>query len=364
MVFKGSPQLQSGEFERLVEQHGGVTNAATSQDYTYYYITVAPQAFAAIAPWQIDLVLNASISDAAFERERLVILEEIRRAADNPRRRVFCEAMKTAFNQLPYRRPVLGTANVIEQLTPQQMKNYHRSWYQPQTITAVAVGNLPVEELMQVVATGFAKFETRPAPVFQPWPLEPPFPEIVRQEVIDESLMQARLVMLWRVPGMDQLEQTYPMDILARILGKGRTARLVQDLREDKGLVSSISVSNMTQARQGVFYISAQLPTKNLSVVESAIAQHIQKLQTEEVTVTELAQVQRQIINQFIFQNETPSSRAGLYGYYQAILSDLMPALTYPSQIQAVRIADLQAAARQHLAANAYGVVICKPSEH
>ncbi len=67
----------------------GMTNAATSQDYTFYYVIVAPQDFAAIAPWQIDIVLNASIPDPAFERERLVILEEIRRAEDNPRWRLF-----------------------------------------------------------------------------------------------------------------------------------------------------------------------------------------------------------------------------------------------------------------------------------
>jgi predicted Zn-dependent peptidase len=89
MVFKGTPRLQSGEFERLIEQRGAVTNAATSHDYTHYYITTAPQDFAQLAPLQLDVVLNASIPDEAFERERSVILEEIRRSEDNPQRRTF-----------------------------------------------------------------------------------------------------------------------------------------------------------------------------------------------------------------------------------------------------------------------------------
>ena len=77
MVFKGTPNLEIGEFEQLIESRGAVTNAATSQDYTHYYITTAPQDFAELAPLQLDVVLNPSLEEEAFEREKLVVLEEI-----------------------------------------------------------------------------------------------------------------------------------------------------------------------------------------------------------------------------------------------------------------------------------------------
>lgn len=157
MIFKGTEGLASGEFERRIEERGAVTNAATSQDYTHYYITTAPKDFAELAPLQIDVVSNASIPDDAFERERLVVLEEIRRSEDNPQRRTFRRAMETAYTELPYRRPVLGPESVIAELKAQQMRDFHASWYQPQSITAVAVGNLPVEELIAIVAEGFTK---------------------------------------------------------------------------------------------------------------------------------------------------------------------------------------------------------------
>ena len=108
MIFKGTQKLISGEFERRIEERGAVTNAATSQDYTHYYTTTAPKDFAELAPLQIDVVCNPSIPDDAFERERLVVLEEIRRSEDNPRRRISRHVMETAFDSLPYRRPVLG----------------------------------------------------------------------------------------------------------------------------------------------------------------------------------------------------------------------------------------------------------------
>ncbi|BAZ65354.1 peptidase M16 domain-containing protein [Fischerella sp. NIES-4106] len=364
MIFKGTERLISGEFERRIEERGAVTNAATSQDYTHYYITTAPQDFAALAPLQIDVVTNASIPDDAFERERLVVLEEIRRSEDNPRRRTFRRAMELAFAQLPYRRPVLGPEAVISQLKAQQMRDFHTTWYQPQSITAVAVGNLPVEELIATIAEGFTKTNNqqlttnKQLSTFAP---EAPFTEIIRNEFSDQSLQQARIVMVWRVPGLDKLDETYALDVLAAILGHGRTSRLVRDLREEQGLASHISVSNMSHKLQGTFYISAHCPVENVKLVEQAIAQHIRTLQTELVQESEVNRIHKRVANKFIFSNETPSARARLYGYYQTLIGDLEPAFDYPSYIQAQDATNLIQAAQKYLNPDAYGVVIMKP---
>ncbi|AVZ30512.1 pitrilysin family protein [Nodularia spumigena CS-584] len=364
MIFKGTERLASGEFERHIEERGAVTNAATSQDYTQYYINTAPKDFAALAPLQIDVVCNAIIPDDAFERERLVVLEEIRRSEDNPRRRTFRRSMETAFEQLPYRRPVLGPEAVISQLKAQQMRDFHRTWYQPQSITAVAVGNLPVEELIATVAEGFSVSEQLTVNSQQlgvnP---EPAFTEVVRREFVDESLQEARLVMVWRVPGLKQLNDIYGLDVLAGVLGHGLTSRLVRDLREERELVTSIGVSNMTNQLQGTFYISAKCAVENLQAVEEAIAQHIRILHTELVSEPEIARVRRRVANKFIFANETPSDRAGLYGYYQSMVGDLEPAFNYPDHIQSQDATDLMQAAQQYLSPDAYGVVVLKPHQ-
>jgi zinc protease len=365
MIFKGTQRLASGEFERRIEERGAVTNAATSQDYTHYYITTAPKDFAELAPLQIDVVFNPSIPDDAFERERFVVLEEIRRSEDNPRRRTFRRAMETAFDELPYRRPVLGPETVISQLQPQQMRDFHANWYQPQSITAVAVGNLPTEELIEIITEGFTQVDnSQQSTAHNQQSIinsETPFTEIVRQEFVDESLQQARLVMVWRVPGLTQLNQTYALDVLAGILGHGRTSRMVRDLREERRLVTSISVSNMTQQLQGLFYIQANCAVENLQAIEEAIAQHIRKLHTEMVTESEIDRVRKRVANKFVFANETPSDRAGLYGYYQSMLGDLEPAFNYPASIQSQDASDLMQAAKQYLSPDAYGVVIMKP---
>ncbi len=364
MVFKGTPNLNIGEFEKLIEERGAVTNAATSQDYTHYYITTAPQDFAELAPLQLDVVFNPSIEENAFEREKLVVLEEIRRSQDNPRRRTFYRSMETCFEQLPYRRPVLGPASVIENLHYQQMRGFHSSWYQPQSMTAVVVGNLPVDDLIGIIDRGTKINPPASAlPKSQSFQPETAFTKIVRREYTDETLQQARLVMMWRVPGMVQLEETYALDILAVILGQGKVARLFRDLREERSLVTQIGVSNMTQTHQGVFYISAQLPTENITAVEKAIAEHIAKIQTEPIADKDIARIRTQVANRFIFANERPSDRANLYGYYYSQLQDLAPALDYPQQIQSITATDLQAAAQKYFNPHAYGIVVMKPSE-
>lgn len=366
MVFKGTPNIQSGEFERLIEQRGAVTNAATSQDYTHYYITTAPKDFAKLAPYQLDVVLNPSIPDEAFERERMVVLEEIRRAEDNPRRRVYQQAMELAFEKLPYRRPVLGPSEVIEGLKPQQMRDFHAYYYQPQAMTVAVVGNLPVDELIQIVIEGY---ESVRGPIrHQEFPHIPAkttpelaFNQVVREEWEDETLQQARMVMMWRVPGLDQLEKTHALDVLSVIMGQGRMSRLFRDLREDRCLVSQIGVSNVSHLMQGVFYIGAQLPVENVAEVEAAISEHIRSFQTVPVTEAELSRVRTQVANRFIFGNETPSDRANLYGYYQSLMGDLTPAFQYTQQIQSLTPEDLMAAAQTYLNPEAYGVVIAKP---
>jgi zinc protease len=359
MIFKGTQRLASGEFERRIEERGAITNAATSQDYTNYYITAAPKDFAELAPLQIDVLVNASIADDAFERERFVVLEEIRRSEDSPQRRNFARTMEMAFAKL-------GPEAVISQLQPQQMRDFHQTWYQPQSITAVAVGNLPEEELIEIITESFIQADKNQQPVIrnQQSTINPelPFTEIIRQEFIDESLQQTRLVMVWRVPGLKDLEETYALDVLTSILGHGRTSRLVWDLREEQRLVTSISASNITQELQGIFYISAQCTEENVPIVEKAIAKHIRELQTELVKDSEIERIRKRVANRYIFGNETPSERAGLYGYYQSLVGDLEPAFNYPREIQSLEAVDLMQAAQKYLSPDAYGVVVMKPA--
>lgn len=373
MIFKGTSRLPEGAFEQQVECLGGTVNAATSQEYTHFYLTSAPRDFANLAPLQLDLVLNPTIAPDAFERERAVVLEEIRRADDNPGRRTYQQAMELCFPNLPYRRPVLGPVAVIEQLQPAQMQAFHRGWYRPETLTISVVGDLPIKTLLDTVVEGLNQAEQQhqqeqhqPRPIAQANPLkaftpEPSFATVVRHEKTEARLQQSRLVMMWRVPGLRAREETYALDVLAAILGQGRLSRLFQELREERQLVYGVGVSNMTQGIQGVFFVSAQLTAEHLPVVEQCILEQIQRVQTTPVTAEELARIRTQVANRFVFANERPSDRANLYGYYYSQLGNLAAALNYPDRIRAVTAEEVQSAAQRYLNPEAYGILTVRP---
>jgi zinc protease len=368
MIFKGTPRLALGEFERRVEAKGAITNAATSQDYTNYYLTTAPQYFAELCPLQVDLVLNPTINELDFHQERPVILEEIARANDNVQRRIYQQSIEMACEVLPYRRPVLGTNQVIENLTARQMRYFHASNYRPAAMTAVAVGNLPVRELIDTVTESFrihSNYEgsAQFAGDNPPAPTEVPFDRIVRRDVIDPELQQTRLMIMWRVPGLNELAQTYPLDIAAAVLAQGRTARMVRDLREERQLVTGIGVSNSSYGLQGIFSVTAQLPIANLEEVEERILDHIRILQQQKISPAEIERVCRQVKNRHIFGNETPSARASMYGYYQAMCGDVGAGIEYPQRIEAIDAAQIQAAVQQYLSTTAYGIMIVRSAD-
>ncbi|MDX2254250.1 MAG: pitrilysin family protein [Pseudanabaenaceae cyanobacterium bins.39] len=364
MVFKGSDRLKLGEFEQAIECHGGNTNAATSQDYTHFYITVAPQDYAKLAPLQLDIVMKASIPDDEFQRERHVVLEEIRRSEDNADRRIYKHISELIYANLPYHRPVLGPVEVISQVTSEQMRDFHRQWYNPSNITISVVGNLPVSEMIDVIANYFennaiaSEHTQTPTISFEP---EQPFTKIVRREVTDSNLKQARMSMTWRTPSLSNLSATYPLSILANILGSGRTSRMVQDLRENRRLVDRISVSNSVMRWQGSFQVFAKLNVEDVEIVEQAIREHIRCLHEMPVTDEELEKIRTQVSNRFIFGNESPKERASIYGYYDRIVGSIDYALNYPEQIKSITKEDILDAVRQYLNPDAYGILIAKP---
>ncbi len=362
MIFKGTPSLAVGEFEQRLESVGAIANAATSQDYTQYYFTCAPQDFAQLAPLQLEILSQASIPEEAFELEKLVILEEIRRSEDNLQRRAYQWMVDLACAHQPYRRPILGPESVIANLQAQQMRDFHGNWYSPDLMTIAVVGNLPIDQLIEpVIKTldGFSPSNHPRLPTLQP---EPPFPGITQHEHRDPRLQQTRLMLVWRVPGLNQLEQTYALDMLAVILGQGKTSRLWQDLREKRRLVQYISVSNITYLWQGLFLIGMYVEAAQISQVVEIIQQHIADLHNQPVTALEMERVKRLAINRFIFGGEKPSDRASLYSYHQSLFGSLTPALEYPQTIQKLHSLDLQLAARQYLAINRHGIITAQPA--
>lgn len=360
MIFKGTDKLPPGAFDWTIENLGGMTNAATSHDYAHFFIMTATEYLEESLLPLADLLLNPALPEDEFIRERDVVLEEIRASADNPDWIAFQALMETVYQQHPYGRSVLGDMTRLMERSPQEMRQFHHTHYQPENMTVTIVGGVTQERALALVCRAFQDFPTQhncPQPRIDD---EPPIKEIRRRQMLLPRLEESRLMMAWAGPGVGQIRDAYGLDLLAVLLAEGRTSRLVRELREEQHLVQEISSTFSLQQDSSIFTITAWLEPENIAEVESLIRDRLSQLHSSPIPPNELARGQRLLCNDYAFSTETASQIAGLYGYYQTIANAEL-AVSYPQQIQSFQPEELQDLAEAYLSPDYYAVTELKP---
>lgn len=362
MIFKGTADIPPGWFDYVVETRGGLTNAATSHDYAHYFIVIAADHVAEVLPVFASLLLQAAIPDDEFERERAVVLEEIRQSYDDPDWVALQALNELVYPNHAYGRSVLGSPDSLHRQSPEDMRRFHRAHYQPEGLSVVVVGNITANQTLDLVAESFAEF---PEPIACPAPpafnfVSPPRYGVQRHSLAMPRLEQARLLMTWTVPGVDNLDDAYGLDVLATLLADGRSSRLVKELREDRQWVQDISSSFSLQQYSSTFTIAAWLHPDHLASVEALIGDRLMELLEQPITVAELRRGQRLLANDFAFSTETPGQLAGLYGYYQTI-GCLPESTRYAQRIQSYTVPKMQHIGRHYLRPETYTAVTLLP---
>ncbi|VEP13661.1 putative Zn-dependent peptidase [Hyella patelloides LEGE 07179] len=360
MIFKGSPQVEVGEFDWVIENTGGMANAATSHDYAHFYLATANTHLEQTLPYLSEILLHASIPDDEFIRERDVVLEEIRASNDDPDWLGLQLLYQTLYENHPYKRSILGEVELLMQHTPDLMRCFHRTHYQPENMTVAIVGGIDQESALSIVERTFNNFGVRSECPSFTIDAEPPLLSNRRQELKLPRIEQARLLMGWIGPSAENLEQGVGLDILSVILAEGRCSRLVDELREEKQLVLDICSTFSLQQDSSVFAISALLDTPDLYLVEKIICNHLWQLATEPISAKELARAKRLLINDYIFSTETPGQLASIYGYYNTI-NCLEQCLSYSATVERLTAEQLQRLAGAYLSPERYASVILKP---
>ena len=360
MVFKGTQRLKPGEFDWAIESQGGMTNASTSHDYAHFYITVAAEALPQTLPYLADLLLCAAIPADEFVRERQVVLEEIRRAYDDPDwvgYQVLCELL---YGEHAYGRAVLGTPEILSARSPEEMRRFHQAHYQPENMKVVIAGGVSQQKAIELVEQSFNRFAS---PIWCPEAKEKPLPQAVHQRRVMTlpNMEQSRLTMAWLGPGIDDLPRACALDLVSVLLGGGHTSRLVRELREERQLVQDVSSSFTLQAACSVLSLSIWLEEEDVETVEALVCDRIQDLAQSPVTSAELARAKRLLLADYAFSTETPGQIAGLYGYYATIAEPSL-ALTYPEQLQATTVDNIQQIAQDYLSTERYTAVVLNPA--
>jgi predicted Zn-dependent peptidase len=359
MIFKGTKYLPPGMFDRIVEHSGGMTNAATSHDYAHFFLTSAAPYLADTLPCLAEILLRAEIPDEEFYLERDVVLEEIRASYDDSDWLGFQALCESIYQYHPYGRPILGTEAQLLKYTPNQMRCFHRTYYQPENMTLAIVGGIKEDFALSLVEKSFAEFSVPsecPPSIVE---AEPPLIGIRRTQMYLPRIEQSRLVMGWVGPGVEQLQDALGLDLLSVILAGSRSSRLVRELQEEKQWVFHIESMFSLQKDSSLFTIAAWLEEEDLERVEAAIADCLLELTSIPISEAALARAKRLLINDYTFSTETPGQLAGLYGYYQTIATVEM-SLLYPIAIAQFDALELQRIASQYLSCDRYAITLMK----
>lgn len=358
LLFKGTATRPVNAIQQAVESKGGMINGATSKDFTYFYINV-PGAF-----WDdaltilADMVQNASFDSKELDQERLVVLEEIQRQNDEPNAFLWNKFNETIFKQLPYRMTTLGTTDNLKSFTREMMQKYYHANYQPANMTVVICGDFPQYQTLSRITELFPRSETAQSVIKQSPPVtvesaEDPFP--VKIELPFQVNLVYHLIGFLG-PTIESQDQ-YALDILATMLGIGRSSRLNQSLREDQQLVFNIGASFLSQKANGIFFITAIYQPNRIPEVTNSIMGEIRRLSTAEISDTELAKAKRMLRSSFVLDNQTYSDQANTLGYC-ATIARVDHALNYMNEIENVSKEDISRVAKKYLGQNYTSILL------
>jgi len=357
MLFKGTQRRGVGQIDREVEGLGGILNASTSFDYTQYFIVAASRFFDKTMDIQSDALMRSTLDPQEFERERLVIIEELNRRDDTPSTRTFDALYTTAYAVHPYRRPIGGSRAVIQQMTRDQLFLFYTTHYAPGNVTVVVVGDVSAQDAVHKVRRAYGGWR-RPAPARQQFAPEPPF-GAVRRSVIEGDVRVAYLNMGWLGPAARDRD-VYAMDVLLYALGRGRGSRLVRSIQEGQRLVQQISAGFPTALDPTLFSVFAVTEPDNVARVEEVILAEIRGVREQGVSDEDLRRAKTLLEGEEIVSTHTTRGFATTLGFY-ATVADLEFALTYRDRIRQVSREDVPRVALRFLDPQRYALVVLQP---
>ncbi|MCP5464235.1 MAG: insulinase family protein [Deltaproteobacteria bacterium] len=358
MVFKGTKSFQPGEIATLVEANGGELNAYTSFDQTVYYINLPAKNFLLGLKLIKEMGFDANMDAEELEREKEVVVEEIRRGKDNPHRVLGENLFKTFFTKHNYGRPIIGTEKHVRGFSSEKVMSFYKEHYTPQNMILGICGNISEDQLSKGLEDLF-RFEI--GHPYTPRKISSE-PERKSGKVVLKSMDMAATYFDLAFPAPAINHKDVPaLDVLSYLLGEAETSLLEQEVREKTDLVHSIWCSCYTPRHPGMFSIGGQVEPKNLNKALLAIRDQIIKTQT---SVFPEDKVQRALLlakSQLVYQQQTTEGTARKWMSYETAGVSFDFDKTYMEQVMALTPHDLKMAAQKYLQWDKAVLVVLHP---
>ena len=348
LLFEGSENVQRGEFDDYIDKAGGVLNANTSFDRTYYY-EVVPANHLETALWlESERMLHAKVEEVGIETQREVVKEERRQRVDNqPYGSLLEETLKRAYKVHPYRSTVIGSMEHLDAATEEDYVNFYNTFYVPNNAIVSIAGNIDYSDARDLVERYFGDIPRGTRTVPRPDIVEPPLGGEVRDTIFDNIQLPA-VVQTYRIPAQGT-DDYYAVQMLAQLLSGGQSARMYKKLVDEDQLALQVGSFPLDMEDPGlniVFGISGL--GVDPAQLEAGMDAEVKRAQTEAIPEREFQKLRNQMEAQFITSNSNVASIAESLANYEMYFGDANLINTELDRYMAVTPADIQRVAKQY----------------
>ncbi|MGC6533463.1 MAG: M16 family metallopeptidase [Flavobacteriales bacterium] len=303
LLFEGSENIGRGEFSRYVENAGGVLNANTTNDRTFYY-ELLPSNQLELGLWlESERMLHAKVDIDGIETQREVVKEEKRLRVDNqPYGNLIAETMDRAYSEHPYRWTTIGSMEHLDAAQAEEFQAFYKKFYVPNNATLSIAGDIDVAETKKLIQKYFGGIPTGKVDIPRPVNNEPMNPGEVRDTIMGDDQLPL-VLQAYRIPEMDS-EDYYAVDMLNRILSTGESSRLNRSLVQDQELAMFAGAFSFGLEDPGLTlgFVMCNMGVDPLDV-EQAFDTEVERVRTELVSEREFEKVRNQIENDFVSSN-------------------------------------------------------------
>ncbi len=315
MIFKGSNRLMPGEFDYKIESLGGISNASTGYDDAHYYVLIPESNFKESLALLTNIVLSPSINFHEFEKEKSVVIDEIKQQNDQPDEKLFNYFLSRVWKDNKYGKTILGTEKNLKSLKIADLEKFHERFYKQNNISIAIAGNLSEKTFEAYQENNFFYLDEADSAEIKKNKEIIAISSTGREEINFKNIELSRIFMAWSIPSLKNQKINIGFEILASILCVGRNSRLVKALKEERNLVESIYVDVNGGELGSLLIIEACCDEINLKNVEEEINELIQEvISCKNLTLNEIRKAINIVKSNYIFNLETSTQLTSYFG--------------------------------------------------
>jgi len=368
MMFKGTKKVSGGEFSKQIAAVGGRDNAFTARDYTAYFQQLHKSKLPLAMKLEADRMHNLKLTKEEFAKEIKVVMEERRlRTDDQPHSLVHEKMMAVAYQSHPYRRPIIGWMNDLENMSVQDAQEWYDRWYAPNNAVLVVVGDVNPNDVFSLAQKYYGKIKSRPllSLALRKPQVEPPQAGIKRL-MIKAPAQLPYLVMGYHAPVLHDADadwEPYALEMLVGVLDGNESARLNKELVREQRIASSINADYDSTGRGPSMFFLNGTPSEGRSAeeLEAALHNEVQKLIRDGVTEEELARVKAQVVSGHVFQLDSMFYQAMQIGQLESVGLSYRDLDTIIKKLQAVTAEQVRDVAIKYLIKDGLTVATLDP---